>query len=822
MAALRQALLSLRRLFRLSSLPLLALPLTLMLSLTPSYERASMLLDDTLLRLGARTAHYDDVLAIDIDDASLRALQPRLGEWPYKRDVYSLLLSYLRDAGTQVVVFDIVFSGPREGDAAFAVAINQRNDVVLAAVGLPQATDSDGDPQAQALLQRLSRPVETGMPATPWGDATLPHSLLFDAMAGPGSVGLISTPLDEDGRLRRLPLMHEVHGRLLPALPLAALARAGHISWQQHGDELVLGARHWPLDALGRVRPELPSNGDAVPQLDWGRLMRAALGETEDPGLRERLKGRALFIGSSAFFADPVMTSAGQMTGTRLLASAYASMSRDTLIQDASTPWIAGAWLLALLPVLWAWLSERPRLVQQVLPSVLALAGVLAAAVLLLQQRHQLLPLIGPLWMLILGLGLGAIAELRWEHVTNQRLSYERAVADAANHAKSEFLAHVSHEIRTPMNALLGMADLLGRTRLEPQQRHYVEVFHSAGQSLFELINDLLDLSKIEAGRIELQPVPFHAEQLFLQQLTLLRPRAEAQGLSLALQMDPAVKGWVQGDPQRVAQVLVNLVGNAIKFTREGGVTVSAHRSEDGDFRFSVQDTGIGIAADKHDMIFRPYTQADGSVERQFGGTGLGLSISRTLVAMMGGRIWLESLPGEGATFFVTLPLPATTAPVQPPEEIALRAHEPRPMALNILLCEDTELNVLVFEAMLLPLGHRVDHAENGLVGLHKFRSGRYDLVLMDVQMPGMDGLAATRELRRIEREDERVRTPVIALTANAFEADVQRSIDAGCDAHLTKPISQAELLDALARFARPGAGSGLAKTPTVVLAPPP
>ena len=190
--------------------------------------------------------------------------------------------------------------------------------------------------------------------------------------------------------------------------------------------------------------------------------------------------------------------------------------------------------------------------------------------------------------------------------------------------------------------------------------------------------------------------------------------------------------------------------------------------------------------------------------------------ISDPRTPLMGGRLWLESLPGQGATFFVELPMPAVAAP--PPSALpppAAAPAGPRLAPLNILLCEDTELNVLVFEAMLLPLGHRVDHAENGLVGLHKFRSGRYDLVLMDVQMPGLDGLSATRELRRIEREDGRARTPVIALTANAFDADAQRSLDAGCDAHLTKPISQAELLEALGRHGCPGQGQVLPDSPT-------
>ena len=791
-------------LLKLTALPLLALPLALLLGLSPAYRQLSEALDDSLLRLSASAEHYTEVLAVDIDDASLQALQPRFGEWPYQRDVYALLLNYLRDAGVKVVVFDIVFAGAREGDAAFAKALAQRPDVVLAAAGLRQPLELDQP--SRSLLPRLSLPASANAPAVDWPDITLPYAALINTEPATGAVGMISTSPGDDGRLRELPLLHRVRGYLLPSLPLAALLRT------QTAPDWQAAARRWPLDAQGRVRLHLPSNADAVPMLDWAELMNAALGAQDDAALRHQLKGRALFIGSSAFFADAVMTPQGQMSGTKLLASAYAAMSRDALLGSASRPWQAALWLLAWLPSLWVWRRQQPQLAQQLAPALISLGLILLAGLGLLDQ-HRMLPLLGPLTVLVLGLVLTGVAQLRWEHLTNRRLRYERAVADAANQAKSEFLANVSHEIRTPMNALLGMAELLGKSELNAEQRRYVEVFHSAGQSLFELINDLLDVSKIEAGRLELQPRAFELEQLFTQHLSLLRPRAEAQGLSLTLSVDASAQGWALGDPQRLAQVLVNLVGNAIKFTRQGGISVSLRREPPGGaLHLEVKDTGIGIAPSKHGLIFKPFTQADGSVSRLFGGTGLGLSISRSLVEMMGGRIWLESLPGHGSTFHVALPLP----PVDAPAEALAPANAPSlaelPTApLSILLCEDNEINVLMMEAMLQPQGHRIDVAENGDLGLHKFRGGRYDLVLMDVQMPGMDGLTATRELRRIEAEEQRERTPVIALTANAFEADRQRSLSAGCDDHLTKPITQTALLQALARHARAPARPGAA-----------
>ncbi len=782
---------------RLAALPLLALPLALLLTASALFERLSLSLDDTLLRLTARPAIFQEVSAVDIDDASMRLLRPQLGDWPYKRDVYALLLNYLREAGVKVVVFDIVFVGAREGDDSFAKALQQRQDVVLAAAGLRQPL-ADDQP-ARQLLARISIPAPADAPASRWADATLPHEMLL-GVGVPGTVGLITTTLDADGRLRRLPLLHEIHGRLLPALPLAALLRT-----ETPAPTWTEAIQRWPTDGEGRLRLRLPANADAVPAIDWARLMTAALGglpPADELALREQLAGRALFIGSSAFFADAVLTPMGQMSGTRLLATTYALLNRDTVLANLGAPGLALLWLLACVPALRTWRSGEPALVTHAITAAAVLAVLLLSGLALLLVRNELAALLGPMLLLALGVALTGLAQLRWQTELNRRLRFERAVADAANQAKTEFLANVSHEVRTPMNALLGMAELLGRTQLTPTQRSHVEVFQSAGQSLFALINDLLDVAKIESGRLELHPRVFNPAQLLAQQITLLQPRVQGSAVSLSLQVEDSARTWALGDPQRLQQVVVNLVGNAIKFTSEGSIRVQLRREPLGDdLLIDVADTGIGIAPSKHELIFRPFTQADGSVEQMYGGTGLGLSISRSLVNLMGGQITLKSRPGEGSTFHVRVPMPVAEAPFEPhAEEAKIISTAFQTPPLQILLCEDNEFNVMLVEAMLLPLGHSIDVAENGAEGLHKFRTGQYDLVLMDVQMPGMDGHTATVELRRIESTEQRRRTPVIALTANAFESDVQRSHEVGCDDHLTKPISQAALLDALAR----------------------
>ena len=394
----------------------------------------------------------------------------------------------------------------------------------------------------------------------------------------------------------------------------------------------------------------------------------------------------------------------------------------------------------------------------------------------------------------------------------NRRLATERAMADAASRAKSEFVAQVSHEIRNPMNSLLGMAELLADTPLSAEQRRYVETFRASGLTLFKLINDLLDLSKIEAGRLELNPSVFSLPELLADVQALMQPQAEKKGLAWSVRVDPGLSPGVWCDRQRLQQVLMNLAGNALKFTMQGGITITARRDarQPDLLQLTVVDTGIGIAASKHQSIFQPYVQADGGVTLSYGGTGLGLSITKRLIEMMGGYIRVESAPGMGATFVL-----AVQAPQRALEQLAAApaaasgAHAGA--KLNILLAEDNAANVFLIESLLKPSGHVLHTAANGLLALERFRAGRYDIVFTDVQMPGMDGLTLIREIRQLEAQEGRPRAAVIALTAFAFEADVERSREAGCDDHLAKPISRAQLLEAIERH-RPSAAAGAAR----------
>ena len=754
---------------------------------TSLYPRLRWWFEDAMQSVLSPPLSMNHVLTVDVDEESIRRLEPQLGAWPYPRDVYARVARFLAAHGARAIVFDILFAEPRQGDDALAGALDRRS--VLAAAALSQATDRPPD-----YIERLKRSAlfdagpKSAVHVQAWPDLTLPNARL--AGASGAKIGVISIVADADGLVRRIPLLHQAYGGVLPSLALASLLAADSATLQLSPGELRLGARAWPLDSAGLTALRYPSNAGAVPVVPFFQLLAAEAGVQGNAHVGDLVRDKIVFIGSSsAVLGDFAYTPAGRLPGLTLNAL-FTELLLSGGVRRPGVWWL-NLVLLALacaVPVAMSFREAAGR-PSEFLWGFGAVALLGSGGGVVLSALSQ-----GSSWLFatLVGLAAQTLALALWLfalYQERQRLFYEKLAAQEANRMKTEFLSYMTHELRTPITAIMGfnkinqLADDLGRE----QRVHNSEVVGRNCEHLLALVNNNLNLARIDAGQLTIERKPENVSELLDDVISTMQIMAGEKGLKLRLLKRTRLPAALSLDALRLREVLINLLGNAIKFTEHGEVTLDIGWS-DGHLSAAVRDTGVGIPAESLARVFEPFQRMGGS---RVEGTGLGLTITRKLVELMGGTIRASSVPGKGAEFAVRIPA-AEVAPAAPRQLRATPVAAP-PLAGRVLVAEDVENLRSLIEIYLRELGLACSTVSNGFEAVEAALAGDFDVLLLDMEMPVMDGFEAARVLR--ERGYSR---PIVALTAHYQGAEIERARAEGCRDVLSKPVTLARLREVL------------------------
>ncbi|MEQ1772728.1 MAG: CHASE2 domain-containing protein [Burkholderiales bacterium] len=775
----------------------LAFFLTAFVETSDVFRRIDYDMTDTHIRMLAPRIAFDHVVVVDVDEESMTQLRPKLGPWPYDREIYALVTEYLLRVGAKAVAYDVLFSDARKGDDAFAAALDER--VTLAAAALPYTFGRDAAYQKQLDTKAWGATSERNAWAV--SDLTLPQ-LALTSRAG---VGVINVQADGDGILRRVPLVFSVYGKRVPSLPLALLNEAGRPAQLHIGSGVIsLNGRSWPVTERAEALLHYPAAIDGIPTLPFYQVALAASGVRGLEAMAAAVKGRHVIVGSStAVLGDFVYTPLGLQPGVRVQAMTTELLARGHVLKPRS--WavdlslVLGVILLITLLGHPAW-SARKTLQWVIFPALIAF--VLAGATVAVMRGQA----IGILFAILAGLLMQLLVvfyrQLRLYN-SNQRLELETRAAREAERLKSQFLSHMTHELRTPLTAIMGFNNInLHQDDLGREQRmKNGEIVDRNCQNMLSLVNNLLDQAKIEAGQMTIQRHPESVKNVVGDALATVEPLLRGKPVKMRAE-DKGVPEWLAMDAFRLRQIVLNLLSNAIKFTEKGEITV-VYAWENDVLQLYVADTGPGMPETVLQRLFGAFQQADATVASSHGGTGLGLTISRNLARLMGGDIHVRSRVGGGTVFKVTLAAPrvvAESADAPTATEPANRVA-PATMRGTVLVAEDMPDIRALTVRFLEQLGLSVLQCENGEQAVAIALSQRPDAVLMDMDMPVIPGAEATRTLRLCGYS-----APILALTAHKGEEERRMALAAGCNAVLDKPLTRGSLQVALesAMAARP------------------
>ncbi len=756
-------------------------------------------------RLLARPQNLESVVIVDVDEESMALLQPLLGAWPYRRDVYAALTEFLSASGAKSITYDILFSEPRAGDADFARSLGKANNVVMASSALNYPFERSAEYGAQ--LDAATWPIAANQkpPQLIWRDITLPLPL-FTRPLSASQTGLISMQADEDdGIHRRIPLLHSAYGKTLPSLAMATIY-AGQpvpdIKFSDNNQVVTINNQNLPITEEGEVLLQFPSNASSFKVLSFYQLVHAAFNVAARPELHypgaaaiaAQIKDKRIFVGSrSAVLDDYVSTPLNaKYPGLFMLALGSLAIEQNRVLVPRKPVLDFLLMLLAVIAPL-ALFEQRARrsAAFSFIPLLLtgALVTTLSCGLYLNKQSSTLFfPLIAGLITYLMLLVLRGLSL----YLEKQKLTYEKMAAEEAYELKSRFMSHMTHELRTPLTAIIGFNKLLDDKKIDAKtHQQYTGLVDKNSQHLLSLINNILDQARIEAGQMNIVPEPTVLRDVVEDVAATLTPLAQQKNLELTTSYANDMPEALMFDGFRLRQILLNLGGNAIKFTEGGDVALNCNW-KDGVLGIEVADTGPGLSEEALQRIFIAFEQADDHVAKAHGGSGLGLTISKNLAQLMNGRISVASRLGEGTQFTLHIPLTACAAPVvTTPQQVE---SELPMMTGHILLADDNpDLRDLI-ELYLTRQGLQVNTAENGQDAVRRALHDSPDLILMDLEMPVLGGIGAIDQLRTLGYTG-----PILALTGHNKGAETARALAAGCNGTVTKPVKREELLRAIA-----------------------